>query len=108
MAAKGEYFTQVLHKPCQQLVNAKVLTHIEGYFLFCLLGFVAQDTNIIVNEENKPLNITSIAKLVGLTREHTSKIVKGLEDIGLLTRESIGGRQTGIKLNRKYFINGNK
>ena len=111
--ANDEYFTKAMQKAGQKLIRENKLTNAEKAMLFNLQFFM-QITSVfatsgkhsfgwIVDEEGKPMNISSIGKLCGINRHTTGRTLTSLQTHGILERKKLDGSGCGIHLNEKYF-----
>jgi len=116
-------FAQMIQHNIQVLTENGYLTQAQKAFLFDISGYVDFKTNIIVERDYKNLSkkekeedavpdaatISYIAKLLGLSREQTSRIMNDLKRKGILATAETGmttddGRVCSA---RTWFVNPN-
>lgn len=116
-------FAQLIQHNVQLLVEIGYLTQSEESFLFRISGFLDFKTNVIVekdyknrkakdydpNELPKAATVKYISGLVGLSREHTSRMMNGLKEKGVLATAETGMRTEDGRAcsSRTWLVNPN-
>lgn len=114
-------FAQIIQHNLQLLLEIGYLTQAEESFLFRISAYLDFQTNVIVekeyknrskknrdpNELPKAASVSYIARLLGNSREHTSRIMKSLKLKGILATAETGMvTETGrVCTSRTWLVN---
>lgn len=89
----------------------KSLTSEQKAFLFSLLPYMDWETNLLMGdgedgEKGKPLRWCHIQKIAGISKNHRIKLMRELDQKGMIGYMLIQGRKKGIVINPRYALNG--
>lgn len=84
------------------------LTLEERGFLFSLLPYLTWETNIVANEEGKPLTFTDIDKVCGISKPFRIKLMDSLAQKKVIGFLQINGKRAAVVVNPQYAIRGTK
>lgn len=78
-------FVQVISENIEILVKHQYLTHSELGFLMALTPFITIQSNSLKNSEtNEYLTVSEISRIVGKSRQNTSKTIQELIEKGII------------------------
>jgi hypothetical protein len=77
---RNEHFTKVFHHELNHVKEYYSLTNGEKHFLQDLGDFLMWQTNLLVDEEDNPLNQTQIAELLDIDVRTVRRNMKSLEE----------------------------
>ncbi|MCE5220106.1 MAG: replication/maintenance protein RepL [Clostridium sp.] len=98
-----EEFIKIFVKPLLKL--STMLTNPEGWFVTYLLKYLNYTSGILKNDNGDCITIDDIMDECGLKPSYTYKILKSLEDKGIIARCKTEG-QSYIAMNPYIFMKG--
>lgn len=84
------------------------LTLDERGFLFSLLPFLSWETNIVADEDGKPLVFSQMDEIAGISKNFRIKLVNSLIDKKVIGFILVRGKRSAIVVNPNYALRGTK
>lgn len=78
----------------------------ERGFLFSLLPYLTWETNIVADEDGKPLTYTQIDRYCGISKPFRIKLMQSLVDKKVIGFIIVGGKKAALVVNPQYAIRG--
>jgi biotin operon repressor len=75
-----DHFTKIFNNEIQNAKELYGLTRTEVLFLYSLSPYLLWETNLLVDEEDNPLNQKALAKLLEIDRKTVQRNMKSLEE----------------------------
>ena len=82
------------------------LTLEERGFLFSILPYLTWETNIVADEEGKPLTFTEIEKIANISKPFRIKLVNALVEKKVIGFIMVRGKRSAVVVNPTYVLRG--